>query len=189
MKSLQTWFTLLLCTLAFPVLANKSDGLVPGDPIGAFYVVKVAGASDDGVEVGQDLCYRCRYGSSPMAMVFVRTMGGQVESLVKQLDALVLKHQDQRFRTLVTFLGEDTAKLQEDAQKLAKAVDAKNAAISIAKDNQTGPLNYHIPSDAEVTVVLARDSQVMQFVTGSASEVDVEKIVALVGELVKEESL
>jgi hypothetical protein len=189
MKSLQTWFTLLLCAVAIPVLANKSDGLAPGDPIGTFYVVKVAGANDDGVEVGQDLCYRCRYGSSPMAMVFVRSTGGQVESLVKQLDALVLKHDDQRFRTLVTFLGEDTAKIQEDAEKLAKAVDAKHAAISIAKENQTGPLNYHIPADAEVTIILARDSQVMQFVAGSADEIDVEKIVAMVGELVKEESL
>ncbi|MEX0611152.1 MAG: hypothetical protein WD229_03435 [Pirellulales bacterium] len=34
------------------------SGLQAGDSVGAFDVVKIAGAADDGVQVGKQLCYR-----------------------------------------------------------------------------------------------------------------------------------
>ena len=34
------------------------SGLQPGQSVGAFNVVKCGGAPDDGVRVGQQLCYR-----------------------------------------------------------------------------------------------------------------------------------
>lgn len=34
------------------------SGLQPGDFVGAFNVVKCAGAEDDGVKEGRQLCYR-----------------------------------------------------------------------------------------------------------------------------------
>ncbi len=59
----------LFCGLASA--ADKAEEcLKQGDPIGAFYVTKVAGADEDGVPVGEELCYRCKYGSRPMVMVF-----------------------------------------------------------------------------------------------------------------------
>ena len=50
--------------------------LQQGDSVGVFYVTKVAGATNDGVAPGEQLCYRCRYGSSPIIMVFARRTGG-----------------------------------------------------------------------------------------------------------------
>lgn len=38
--------------------ADLESGLKVGDLVGAFDVVKCAGAADDGVEVGDNLCYR-----------------------------------------------------------------------------------------------------------------------------------
>lgn len=37
---------------------DLKSGLQVGDSVGAFDVVKCAGAVDDGVKVGQQLCYR-----------------------------------------------------------------------------------------------------------------------------------
>lgn len=194
MKSPRSFLVLILMlpfvqVVSMPARGNTTGGLAPGDPIGAFNVVKVAGADDDGVEVGQELCYRCRFGSRPMAMVFVRSPDGEVVNLVKQLDRLVAKHHGEHFRTLVTFLGDDSADLKSAAVELASAAGAKHAAIAVAKDFSTGPINYRVPADADVTIVLARDSQVMEFMTASASEMNVDAIAAKVAELVQEESL
>ena len=55
------------------VAADKvKSGLEVGAGIGAFNVVKCSGAVDDGVKVGSELCYRCKYGQNAQVMVFAR---------------------------------------------------------------------------------------------------------------------
>lgn len=43
---------------AAAVAAELKSGLQEGDFVGAFDVVKCAGAEEDGVKLGQQLCYR-----------------------------------------------------------------------------------------------------------------------------------
>ena len=68
------------------------SGLQAGAKIGAFDVVKVAGADSDGVKTGATLCYRCRYGARPQVMIFTRSTGENVASLSKQIDAVSYTH-------------------------------------------------------------------------------------------------
>ena len=57
---------LMSCGAALALLASAAiagdkalkSGLQVGDSVGAFQVVKCAGAVDDGVKEGQELCYR-----------------------------------------------------------------------------------------------------------------------------------
>jgi len=57
---------LMSCSAAVALLAGVAiagekepkSGLQVGDSVGAFDVVKYGGAEDDGVSVGQKLCYR-----------------------------------------------------------------------------------------------------------------------------------
>ncbi len=149
------------------------DSLKQGDSIGVFYVTKIAGAEDDGVEPGEDLCYRCRYGSSPMVMIFARDTGGRLTDLVKQLDAEVEKNEDARLKGLLTLIGEDAASLKEDASKIAKKAAVKNVPVVIAKEMKTGPLNYRLSDDAVVTIVVAKDSQVVNTYIFAADKIDI----------------
>ena len=158
--------------------------LQAGDAIGAFYVTKVAGADDDGVEAGEQLCYRCRYGSSPMVMVFARDTGGKVNKLVKEIDVAVQANEDARLKSFVTLLGEDASALKKTAAKFAKKTGSKKVPVTVAKDNVTGPSNYKISDKAAVTVVVANNSQVVASHSfDNAKDVDVSAVMSEVNKI------
>ena len=153
--------------------ASQKEGLKPGEAIGAFYVTKVAGAVDDDVEPGDYLCYRCRYGSSPMVMVFARQTGGKVPQLVKQLDSAVAANEDVKLKGLLTLMGDKPEELTETGKKIAQQLQAKKIPVVIAEDAKTGPLNYKLPGNVDVTIVVAKDSQVVSTHSFAAENVDV----------------
>jgi hypothetical protein len=161
----------------------NDECLKQGDSIGVFYVTKVAGAEDDGVEPGEDLCYRCRYGSRPMVMVFARDTGGNVPELLKKIEAAVVANEDASFQGLMTLVGEDAAKLKEEAGKLAKKSSVKKVPVVVAKETKTGPLNYRLPSDVAVTIVVARDSQVVNTYLYAADEIDIAAVMSEVQQM------
>ena len=66
--------TMLLASTTLVCADNEKSGLQVGERIGAFYVTKLAGAEDDGVAVGKNLCYRCKNGGRPQVMVFTPTL-------------------------------------------------------------------------------------------------------------------
>jgi hypothetical protein len=169
---------MLVGTLAVTWLATAIAGdsavecLEKGDSVGVFYVTKVAGAEDDGVKEGQELCYRCRYGSRPLVMVFTRETGGKLPELVKTIDAVVGEDDQSQLRGLVTFLGDDVAKVKEEASKFAGKAATKHVPVVIAKETQTGPKNYKL-GDSPVTIVVAVDSQVVATHRCAADEIDI----------------
>ena len=157
--------------------------LIQGDAVGVFYVTKVAGAEDDGVQPGEDLCYRCRYGSCPMVMVFARRTGGRFTGLVKQIDAAVSANQEFRLKGLVTLLGESSSELKEAAIQVAEETAVTHVPVVIAKEFKTGPLNYKLPSDAAITVVVAKDSQVVSTHTFTVEEIDIAAVMNEVNQI------
>lgn len=163
---------------AFAADAARDGGLKQGDPIGVFYVTKIAGAEDDGVDVEQEICYRCRYGSRPMVMVFARQTDGRLSDLVKQLDAAVAQNEASHLSGFVTLLGEDAGKLKTSATELAEKTSAKHIPFVVAKESETGPLNYRLSVDAPVTIVVASDSQVVSARTYAADKIDIDAIMA-----------
>lgn len=165
--------------------AADSESLKQGDPLGAFYVTKVAGAENDGVEKGQELCYRCRYGSRPMAIIFARDTSGEVADLAKQLDSAVAAHEDAQLKSFVTLLGDDASSLKKKASEFAKSAGLKNMPVVVAKDAQSGPGNYKLSADAPVTVVVATDSQVVATHTFEADSIDTEAVMSDVKKMLK----
>jgi hypothetical protein len=162
---------------------STTDSLKQGDSIGVFYVTKVAGAEDDGVEPGEELCYRCRYGSRPMIMVFARDTSGKVTDLVKQIDAAVANNEDASLKGLFTLIGEDAARLKEDASKFAEKAAVKNVPVVVAKETRTGPLNYKLADDAAVTIIVAKDSQVVNTHVFAADKIDIAAVMTDVEQL------
>ena len=151
---------MLVCTV---VSAKKpgSECLEAGDGIAAFYVTKAAGAEDDGVEKGRELCYRCKYGQRPMVMVFARDTGGKVGDLVKEIDSAVQANEDAQLKGLVTLLGKDVSTLKDTAEKIVKTTGAKQIPVVIANDKESGPSAYKLNDKAAVTVVVAKNSKVV----------------------------
>jgi hypothetical protein len=149
-----------------------------GDPVGVFYVVKVAGAVADGVQPGEELCYRCRYGSSPMVLVFVRDTGGQVVDLVRRIDAALAEHASSGLRGLVTLVGGGAAGLKRQAEKLAQTAAVKQVPVVVAKDSLAGPASYKLSGDVDVTIVIARDSQATGVHRFGADGIDVNAVMS-----------
>ncbi|MEM6779707.1 MAG: hypothetical protein AAF670_18775 [Planctomycetota bacterium] len=172
----------LVCLVALSasmmVSATADEGLCKGDPIDAFYVTKVAGAEDDGIDEGESLCYRCRYGSRPMVMVFAQQTGQKVTELVKQIDSAVADNADAQLRGLVTMFGAETARLTDSATKLAGQADPQNVPIVVSKDSEAGPSSYRLNQDVEITVVVASDSQVVARHEFSADSLDVAAVMS-----------
>lgn len=165
--------------------AADSKSLKQGDSLGAFYVTKVAGAENDGVQEGQELCYRCRYGSRPMVIIFARETSGEVAELAKQLDSAVAAHEDAQLKSFVTLLGDDTSSLNKKAKEFAQSANLKNMPVVVAKDAQQGPGNYKLSADAPVTVVVGTDSQVVATHTFKADEIDTDAVMSDVKKMLK----
>ena len=136
------------------------SGLQRGDIIGAFHVTKYAGAEDDGVEQGKNLCYRCRNGARPQVIVFTRSTDQEVIDLLQKLDKAIAKHEDSQLRTFVNLLGDDEEELSAAAKKLAKDSRTKNVPFVVPNEFKNGPDDYEINPKAAVTVILATESSV-----------------------------
>lgn len=174
-------------SLAFA--ADLKSGLEPGAAIGAFDVTKCAGAVDDGVKVGAQLCYRCKYGARPMVMVFTRTPSEQVVNLAKNLDKAVAANEAKQFKAFVNLLGSDREALEASAKDLGTKNNLANVPVVVPVEFENGPDNYGINPKAEVTVIVAKNSQVVSnyaFDKGQLNAGAIEKILAEVPKLVAE---
>ncbi|HUY33389.1 MAG TPA: hypothetical protein VMV69_11630 [Pirellulales bacterium] len=145
-----------------PVRAVElKSGIQPGEAIGPFDVVKCAGAVDDGVDVGDKLCYRCKYGNRPMVMVFSRKADAKLVALAKQLDEQVSKNSKKKLAAFVSLLGDDEEALETKAKELGEKNDVANVPFVVPVEFTDGPGDYGIDPKAEVTVILAVGGKVV----------------------------
>ena len=152
-------------------------GLKVGDPLGTFRVIKIAGSEDDGVEEGQSLCYRCRYGSSPIVIVFARKTSKEIDPLIDVLEKSLETHKEIKLSAFVVAVGEDRSKLNESATALIKRTGAKQIPVVVTEGSTSGPLDYQLSSTNDVTVVVAKDSQVVAIETLNINEIEPAKVV------------
>ncbi len=169
-KVLSSVLTMAMC-LTF-VGSAFGEGLREGAPLAPYHVTKIAGAEADGIPAGKTLCYRCKYGSRPMVLVFANETNGKVAELVKQLDSAVAKHDSEQLKGVVTLLGKDKESLKDRGSKLAAKTGAKHVPIAYLKD-ESELRGYKLDPKAAVTVVVATDSQVVSSHATSADKIDV----------------
>jgi len=154
------------------------SGVQSGDPIGAFFVKKVAGADEDGVSIGENLCYRCKNGARPQVLIFTRSTDPQVINLIQRLDKEIAKHSKKQLRAFVNYLGDDKRAATKGAKDLAEKTKAKNVPFVLPNEFENGPDNYGLNAGAEVTIIMASGLKVKAnhaYTVGK--DVDVEAIV------------
>ncbi len=170
-----TGFSLAVAMLFGATLLQAEEvksGLAPGKFIGAFDVVKCSGAADDGVKVGQQLCYRCKYGGRPMVMVFARSQGKSVAQLAKSLDEAIAKNSDGQLQGFVNLLGDDRDALESQATQLGQENKLAQLPVVVPVEFENGPGNYGINPKADVTVIMAVGGKVKTNLAFSKDQLD-----------------
>jgi hypothetical protein len=181
--------SLALALAAVAVAGELKSGPQPDQAIGPFDVVKCGGGTDDDVSVGEQLCYRCRYGNRPMVMVFTRTVNDTVAALTSKLNEEVAEHKDAKLSAFVNLIGDDNREpLEAQAKDLAKKAKAAHVPVVVPVESANGPEDYSLNPKAEVTVILAVRGKVkasLAFESGKLDEKAVDAILEQVDALVE----
>jgi hypothetical protein len=167
---------LALVVCASVVLAENS--ITSGPQVeknvpGPFYPLNINGSA-----AGQKHCLFCENGLNPVAMVFARRVTPEVETLIKALDQETAKHGSAKMGSFVVFLSDNDG-LEKQLKEMVQKDGLKKIVLSI--DNPTGPEDYKVAKDADVTVVLYTKRVVKAnhaFKKGELKKDDVQQIVA-----------
>ncbi len=184
--------TAIVAALAISAAAAQAEelksGLQPGEKIGAFNVVKSAGAAEDGVPEGEELCYRCMLGNRPVVAVFARSANKPLIKLIQQLDKVVAENKDQKMGSFVNLLGEDAKKLDKAAKRLIKRSEAENVAVVVPVENENGPEALQIHEDADLTVLIYREGVIKvnhAFAKGKLNKKAIAKVIKDTGAILQ----
>lgn len=169
--------------------AEVNSGPQPGESLGAFEVTKVAGAPDDGVKLGQDLCYRCKMGNRPMVMVFSRRADRNLGRFVKKLDTVVAKNKEEyNMGSFVSVLGDKPEELVKESKDIVSDSKIQNVAFVVPKNQPNGPANYKLNPAAETTVLIYVKGKVVanhSFAAGGLTDEAAEQILKDTSKILK----
>ena len=116
----------------------------------------------DGVKVGEELCYRCKMGNRPMVMVFARKADKNLADLVKELDKVVAKNQEEK--KMGAFVSADRRpegrRSQIRGRETRQGHRGGNIAVVVPKDQPNGPKDYKLDPKADVTVLIYKQGTV-----------------------------
>jgi hypothetical protein len=173
-----------MCLVAVTGMALAADkakeklesGLAVGEgPVPAFNVRDITGPSK-----GKTLCYRCQYGARPVVTVFTRELNDNVKDLVKKIDAKVGANKDKKMAAFVVVLSDEADAVEPKIEALAKDGKIEFTPLTLI-EGVTGPPEYKLSKDAEVTVMMWVESEVKvnhAFAKGKLDKKAVDAIVA-----------
>jgi hypothetical protein len=109
--------------------------------------------------------------------VFARKTSEPLTSLVKQIDSKI--GENSKLKSFVVLITDQGEKAKEDLKKFAADGAIKNVPLTMYQEN-TGPPNYELSKDAEITVLMWKKSEIKvnHAYKGAPTEKDVDSIVA-----------
>ena len=179
---------LLAAWVSFAIADEKTaakpikSGLPAGEFVPPFNCRDITGPAK-----GKTLCYRCRYGDSPVVAVFTRNTGEQTASLIKQIDAQVVAKKANGLKAFVVFLSDDPDEIETKIENLAKTEKVSSTPLTIMEGIE-GPPEYKIAKTAETTVLMWVNGEVKvnhAFTEGLLDEATIKKIVADTAKIVQ----
>lgn len=172
--------------LALAGAGSAADPIKSGPQVGenipgAFHPLNVTGPNAD-----EKYCLVCKNSVNPVAMIFAREVSAPLTTLIKKLDEATEKNSSKRMGSFVVFCN-DSEGLTKQLRQMARKEKLQQIVLSI--DEPTGPEEFKVAKDADVTVVLYNEFKVKAnhaFRKGELTEKDIEKIVADVAKIVKD---
>lgn len=116
-------------------------------------------------------------------LIFAREINDPLTGLVKKLDEVNAKNG--RMASYVVFCS-DAEGLDKKLKELAASQKIQKTGLAI--DNPTGPGEYHIARDADVTVLVYRNKTVsanLAFKKGEMMDADADKVLAELAKILK----
>ena len=163
---------------AVGLAAGPADGLSVGSDVPAFTVTDVTGP-----HAGDSLCYRCQFQDRPVVSVFTREVNEELAALVKQIDGVVGRNQNEKMAAFVVVLSDDPNSKTGQLKSLASKHGLKNTPLTIY-DDAMGPPSYKISKSADFTVMMWVDGQLKvneTFQKGQLSQQKVAQVVQKTG--------
>jgi len=150
--------------------AELKSGPQTGEKLpGPFHPLNV-----NGDKAGEKQCLYCKFGDSPVAMVFARTPDcPQTQKLIKSIDAATAKAGKGEIGAFVVFLTDDD-KVADKLKAFAEKENLKNVILAV--DNPSGPNKYNVSKEADLTVVLYTERTTkanMAFEKGKITDKDI----------------
>ena len=140
----------------------------------------------NGPFAGERYCLVCENGFNPVAMIFAREVNEPLVKLLAKIDKATEKNRDVQMGSFVVFLSEKEG-LKEELENVAKKQGLKHVILSTF--DPTGPEDFNVAKDSDVTVVLYREHAVKAnhaFRKGELNDKAVEKIVGDLPKIVGE---
>jgi hypothetical protein len=135
---------------------------------------------------GQTQCYCCRYGLRPVVVIFTRELDDDLKDLVKRIDAKVGENKDKKLAAFVVVLTDDKEAFVPRLKALAKDAGIANTPLTIIE--AAAPPEYKIADDADVTVMMWIEKEVMvnrSFVRGDLDKIAIDTLVAETNKILK----
>jgi hypothetical protein len=104
-----------------------------------------------GPKKGEELCYRCSYGSAPVVCIFATEMNDKVAAACKDLDKQL--GENKALKGFVVMLSDDCPCAEKTLTEVAAKHELKNLPLTVFK-GKAGPEGYKISKDAGVTLVM-----------------------------------
>lgn len=167
-------------------LSTAQKRLEIGDPCGAFMVQKIAGAEEDGVNIGDNLCYRCKYQARPIVLLFSRRTDAHIGALTRSIDQSLANHQDQQLRAIFALLGNDLQELSEAGTAFCRNHDLQRIPIVIPEDKVTGPSNYKLSPRVDLSVILIKAGRVFATFEFASNNIDTDNVLECLERMLSE---
>jgi hypothetical protein len=140
-----------LLALAAAVTVGAAPALKSGPQVGERVPGPFEPLNVTGPDAGEQCCLFCKYGGSPVVMVFARDTSAPLTTLLKKLDEAAVQNRAAGLGTCAIFLSADAA-LKDRLKETAKSVALKE--VILALDKPSGPEDYKIAPEADVTVLV-----------------------------------
>jgi hypothetical protein len=158
-----------LLALAYPGDPCRS-GPAPGQRPAPYSSVISTGA-----ERGRSHCYICETEDRPAVVIFARTLTEPLGKLAQRLDKAVLDHKKAQLKSWITLLSDDQTGLDPKAVAWSRKIALSNVPIGIFEDT-SGPPNYRLAREADVTVVLFTKRKTVATFAYRAGEFDLAQV-------------
>jgi len=139
-----------------------------GEFVPQFYTRVVTGPL-----MNRSVCYVCRYGERPVAMVLLRKVGPELRPLLKNIDRLVEQHRGAGLRSFGVMVADETFPAVSAVQTFAFN-NRVGVPLTVATEAAAGETGQNIAKDAAVTVVFYHKRHVVKRYALRADELDVE---------------
>jgi hypothetical protein len=155
------------------------SGPQAGQRPGPYAAVQATGAHR-----GQSYCYVCETADKPAVVVFARSLNDALAKLLGQIDKAVPVYKAAGLRAWVTFLSNDQPSLDEKIVKWGQEHAIRTIPLGVFED-PGGPPSYRLARDADVTVLLYVQQQVVANFAFRSGELSDERIAEVIQSLAR----